>query len=589
MSARQSTLTEKSDSPLFHSSPRISFYASQSCLAQDGGEAEPLSFSLDDTFRGMDELQDDPALFLDDGGWETAAAELSDSTLTLLNQDRYDDSLQDLYDMSYSFLDSVFSGYQEDELLQHLEGAREASKRTSMHWAHRRVCFLLGRLCARKRKYSQARVYFEEALGVPVSGFADVPLLVALYTGLTAIYLKQRLLGKLGGTLERACALLLGRPGHRFVCADELEVLALALRRAVVESDRHLEARACYLALRLLLRMRKVEDALPFVERLQFLCIGLAEEAGRPLAPVDLNWTLSRLYHRKYLPYLSLASLSLDSAPDRALEDAFQKIEVFVKGAVRLNPQWREGTSLIPAQILVYLQQALAIADRRGDLQTQRQLCMSLASVYQMHGALGRAVECARRAGRAGARGGGASEEEEGFEAAVLLAWLLVLTGEAEPAAATLEPLLQSLRETDSPAQRGVVYSLLGLCLRRQGRVREAGGHLYTALRIAREHGNRRNEALALANLGCLALSVRAPALAERFLLRALPLFHRLAHTPTDAEHAQTLLWLGRSYRDRGRSQDVRLAYETALLIAMAARNLCSESSLHGLLSRRRL
>ncbi|XP_061092378.1 SH3 domain and tetratricopeptide repeat-containing protein 2 isoform X2 [Conger conger] len=575
ISARQSVLTEKSDSPTFHSSTRISFYASQSLLDQDQDGGEALSFSLEDTFRGLDDLEDDPALFLDEGGWDAGEPELCDPTLTLLNQERFEESFRDLYDLPYSFLDTFFSGSREEDLLQHLEGWREAVKKTRMHWAHRRVCFLLGRLCAKKNKFSQARVYFEEALGVPVSGFSDLPLLIALYTNLTAIYLKQRLVEKLPATLEKACALLIGLPQHRFCSSDEFEILKLVLRRAVVESDKHLEARACYLALCLFLRMRKTEDALPFVERLQFLTISLSEEAGRPMAPVDLNWVLSRLYHRKYLPYLALASLSLDSALDRPLEDAFQKIEVFIKNAVRLNAQWREGASLIPAQIVVYLQQALSISSRHGDLRTQRDLCMSLACVYQQHGALERAVECAQRAVGAG----GHVSEEEGFEACVLLAWLLALTGEAERAAATLTPLLRSLNETDSPAQRGVVYNLLALCLRKEGRVREAGRHFHCALQISRENGNKRNEALALANLGCLALAACAPGLAERFLLRALPLFRALdlAESPTDAEHAQAFLWLGRCYRERGNTQRTRLAYEMALLIAINAKNLRSQ------------
>ncbi|KAJ8337665.1 hypothetical protein SKAU_G00366310 [Synaphobranchus kaupii] len=570
VSARQSLFLEKSDSPSYPSSPRISLYASQSLLER---EYEALSFSLDDTFKEMDEFEEDAAIFLEECSCDGEEAELCDPTLTLLNQDHFQEPFLELYDLSYSFLGTSFSGFQEEELLLHLESARETAKKTRMQWALRRVCFLLGRLCAKKSKYSQARVYLEEALGVPVNGFADRPLLIALYTNLTAIYLKQRMAEKLPLTLEKACALMLGLPQHSFCSADEFEVLKLVLRRAVVEGDRHLEARACYLAVRLFLRVRKPEDALPFVERLQFLTVSLSEEAGRPMAPVDLNWMLSRLYHRKYLPFLSLAALSLDSASDRGLPDAFQKIELFIKNSVRLNPQWREGTSLVPAQIVVYLQQALSIAGGDGDLRTQRDLCMSLACVYQQHGALGRAVQSAQRAVFTGA----GMSEEEGFEASVLLAWLLVLTGEAEAAAVTLRPLLQSLHETDSPAQRGVVYNLLAMCLRKEGCVREAGRHFHCALQISRENGNKRNEALALANLGCLALSVGAPRLAERFLLRALRLFQDLAETPTDGEHVQAFLWLGRSYRDRGRTQDVRVSYEMALLIAISAENLHSQ------------
>lgn len=60
-----------------------------------------------------------------------------------------------LYDLQYSFLLVTFNGRTEDELSAHLEGVRESAKRMGMHWAHRRACFLLGRLCAKKLKLSQ--------------------------------------------------------------------------------------------------------------------------------------------------------------------------------------------------------------------------------------------------------------------------------------------------------------------------------------------------------------------------------------------------------------------------------------------------
>lgn len=289
----------------------------------------------------------------------------------------------------------------------------------------------------------QARVYYEEALSVRVDGFSDTPLLVALFTNLTAVYLKQRMTDKLPHTLEKASALLLCLPCHSFTSTDEVELLKLLLRRSVVMADKHLEARVCYLMSSLFLHLRKSDDALPFVERLQFLSATLSDSAeGHPIAPVDLNWLLSCLYHRKYMPYLALASLSLDSRQDPSLQDAFKRIELFIKNSVRLNPCWREGTSLLPAQIVVYLQQALAIAVREEDLNTQRDLCQGLASLYQQYNALDKAVQCAQRA----VETGGHISEEEGFEASVLLGWLLVSTGQAKRAQSVLQPLLTSLQ-----------------------------------------------------------------------------------------------------------------------------------------------
>ncbi|XP_030621411.1 SH3 domain and tetratricopeptide repeat-containing protein 2 [Chanos chanos] len=579
VSARQSMASEKSGTPPYQSSPRPSFYASQSYLDR---ENEVLSFSLDDTFKEMDEFEEDPPLFLEDGSWEAEETEICDPILMLLNSDHFQESFHTFCDLSYSFLDTLFGGLSEDEVLQHLENVREGAKKSKMLWAHRRACFLLGRLCAKKLKYSQARVYFEEALKIPVPGFDDLPLLISLYTNLTGIYLKQRIMDKLPYTLDKASALILCLPCHNFCSLDEFELLKPILRKSVVENDKYLEARTCYLILSLFLQVRKMEDALPFVERLQFLTITLSAEEGRPMSPVDLNWMLCRLYHKKYLPYLALAALSLDSGLDHSLDDAFQKIELFTKNSVRLNPHWRDGTSLLPAQVVVYLQQALSIANRGEDLKTQRDLCLCLASVYQQHGALEKAMPYAQQAVQMGSQ----INEEESFEASVLLAWLLVLTEESEKARTTLQPLLRSLHETDSPTQRGVVHNLLALSFRKQDKVTEAAKNFHCALQISQENGNKRNEALALANLGCLALSVGAPGLAECFLLRSLRLFQLLSESPTDEEHVQALLWLGRSYKDRGGSQEFRLCCEMGLLIAISAKNIHSQMVVAKVLSR---
>lgn len=285
-------------------------------------------------------------------------------------------------------------------------------------------------------------MYYEEALSVCVDSFSDTPLLVALLTNLTAIYLKQRMKDKLPQTLEKASALLLCLPGHTFTSKDEAELLKLLLRRSVVLGDKHLEARVCYLMSILFLALNKNDDALPFVERLQFLTLMFSAAEEGPVAPLDLNWLLSCLYHRKYMPYLALASVSLDSLQDHSLDDAFHKIELFIKNSVRLNPCWREGSSLLPAQIVVYLQQTLTIAELSDNVKTQRDLCLGLASIYQQYGAFDKAVCCAQQAVEIGSH----MNEEDGFEASVLLGWLLVLTGLPEKAQTVLQPLLASLQ-----------------------------------------------------------------------------------------------------------------------------------------------
>lgn len=60
-------------------------------------------------------------------------------------------------------------------------------------------------------------------------------------------------------------------------------------------------------------------------------------------------------------------------------------------------------------------------------------------------------------------------------------------------------------------------------------------------------------------------------------LTRSLHLFLELWDSPTDEEHVQTYLWLGCSYKQRGRTRDIRACYEIGLLIALHAKNLHSE------------
>lgn len=107
-SARQSLMSERSGgtSP-FHSSPRpslshsyrrLSHYHSYTPLPQEG---ERLSFTLDDTFRELDEFQDEPPLFLEENSWEGEESEHSDPTLTLLNSEHFQVSRGPVQSLTY--------------------------------------------------------------------------------------------------------------------------------------------------------------------------------------------------------------------------------------------------------------------------------------------------------------------------------------------------------------------------------------------------------------------------------------------------------------------------------------------------------
>ncbi|KAL4679286.1 hypothetical protein H8959_008936 [Pygathrix nigripes] len=96
-----------------------------------------------------------------------------------------------------------------------------------------RLCFLLGWLCCRRFKLSQARVYFEEALGALEGSFGDLFLVVAVYANLASIYQKQKNREKYTQVVPKAMALLLGRPSHICSTKAEGELLQLALWRAL--------------------------------------------------------------------------------------------------------------------------------------------------------------------------------------------------------------------------------------------------------------------------------------------------------------------------------------------------------------------
>ena len=104
----------------------------------------------------------------------------------------------------------------------------------------------MGKLCAGRLKFSQARVYFEEALSVPRESFTDLRLLASIYSNLAVIYVLQKNTESFFAVAERLVALLMGIPD----CLESIEdnpVLKYMLKKAVLCHNRMAEARACYL------------------------------------------------------------------------------------------------------------------------------------------------------------------------------------------------------------------------------------------------------------------------------------------------------------------------------------------------------
>lgn len=517
---------------------------------------------------------DDPKFFIDLNSGHMEDADVFDPMLTFLNQDGYVPHFQSLYDISFSFLSSTFYGFSnEEELVLYLETSRNWAKRGHLVWAHIRICFLLGRLCVKRAKFSQARVYFEEALSAMDKGFEDLPLLTSLHTNLAAIYLKQKMKQKFLAMIGKGVALLTCLPRHYFSSENELEVVMYILREAIAVDNTTLEMRACFLVVRLFLQLGKYDEVMPFAERLQFLCTSSSSQD--PSVPsLDMMPILTYLYDKKYLPHIALSSARLFSPSSaKGAPTPIWRAGVILTNASKLL-KVQEKSSNVPAPACLYLCCALTFAHEHRAVSTERALCAVLSKMYLKYGLLQGAVHYSNRAVSLGKALG----EEEAFESSLSLGWMYALNSQPQKASEIMLRLLHSLRETDSVTQGGVVHNLLAIALKGEGERQKAAKNYLWALRKAQETGNQRNQAITLANFGCLALSCKANRLAERYFRQAIWLYFELQGSDdAQMELVQVLLWLAQSLLERDEAEESKLFYELALAIALKARNMMSE------------
>ncbi|KAL2299211.1 hypothetical protein Nmel_013854 [Mimus melanotis] len=553
--------------PVLQSWEEINDWATSSTseLSSPGSETAPATLE-DVLLDKLDDL-DYPKFFIDLNAGHMEDADVFDPMLTFLNQDTFVPSFQSFYDLSFSFLHSTFYGFSdEDELVLYLETSRNWAKRTRSVWAHVRLCFLLGKLCIKKLKLSQARVYFEEAMSVLDRGFGDLPLLAALHVSLASIYLKQNMKHKFCSLLGKTATLLVCLPGRSFSWDNELELLLYILRESIAVGNAPLEARGCFLIVKLLLQLGRAEEVLPFLEHLQCLSITWLGPGARA-GPLDAAATLGYLYDKKCLPNIALASVrAFVPSSAKGTPTPIWRAGFILQNASKLLGKQLDRSS-IPAVACLYLQQALQFCCDSRAVPMQRTLCAVLSRMFLQHGWLHGAVGYAARAAALGRLLG----EDEAFESSLSLAWLHLL--QQQPGLA--EAVLQGMA---SKTQRGAVHNLLAMALGGEGRVQEAAENFLRALHKAKEMGSGRNQAVALANLGQLSLSCGAAQLAELYLLWAVRLFAELqGHQELDMELAQVLLWLAQAMVDRQRVEDAKLCYELALGFGLKWKNLRSQ------------
>ncbi|NXV04519.1 S3TC2 protein, partial [Cettia cetti] len=561
--------------PVLQSWEEINDWATSSTseLSSPGSEAAPATLE-DVLLEKLDDL-DYPKFFIDLNAGHMEDADVFDPILTFLNQDSFVPSFQSFYDLSFSFLHSTFYGFSdEDELVLYLETSRNWAKRTRLVWAHARLCFLLGKLCIKKVKLSQARVYLEEAMSVLDRGFGDLPLLAALHVSLASIYLKQNMKHKFSSLLGKTLTLLACLPGRSFSSESELELLTYVLRESIAVGNAPLEARLCFLIVQLLLQLGRSEEVLPFLEHLQCLSTAWLSPATRA-GPLDAAATLGYLYDKKCLPNVALASVrSFIPSSAKGTPTPIWRAGFVLQTAAKLLGEQLDRSSM-PALACPYLKQALRFCSEGRAVGMQRTLCALLSRLYLQHGPqLHGAATYAAQAAALGRLLG----QEEALESSLSLGWVYLLQQQPGVAGDVLRQLRRSLRGTAGERQAGAVHNLLAMALRGQGHVQEAAENFLRALHKAKEAGSSRNQAVALANLGQLSLSCGAAQLAELYLLWAARLYAQLqGHQQLDLELAQVLLWLAQAVVDRQRMEDAKLCYELALGFALKWQNLRSQ------------
>lgn len=270
-----------------------------------------------------------------------------------------------LYRQSPELLTSfTFSGHSDgDELIAFLGVARETARKKQLFWSQTRLCFLLGKLCTGRSKFSQARVYFEEALSVPREGFTDLRLLASIYSNLVVIYHLQKNTESFFALTERLVALLMGIPGCLESIVDN-PVLKYMLKKAVLSHNKMAEARACYLLAKHHWTRAEGARVVPYLERLVVLCAEVHRTWG--ISPSHGYLTLGRLYSELCLPHLSVSSARRASLQSSAtLTDCLSSMVLVLDNVKRLYGI-TEQEAFVPPHVAPYLHQALSFTKVQG-------------------------------------------------------------------------------------------------------------------------------------------------------------------------------------------------------------------------------
>lgn len=365
-----------------------------------------------------------------------------------------------LYGMSSERLaSSVFHGQSdEDELVGFLGAARETARKKRLSWTQTRLCFLLGRLCLGRSKFSQARVYLEECLVVPPESFTDFRLLASIYSNLVAIYLMQKNSESFFALVERLAALLMSIPE----CLENLvdsTALKYVLKKSVLCRNAAAEAWALHVLAKHHWTRDEAGKVVPYLERL------LVMRAGAPIgwniSPSHGYQTLARLYRDLQLPHLSVgAARRASQEGPQTLSDCLSIMNLALDQVNKLNGTTEPQVPIHP-QVAPYLHRALSLVTDEEQWQhypLKHHLTLSLCQLLCKH----RMVEQAIRymhgliKSPAGVRQRALVSAAERHAALEWLAWLHIENHQPGVALQILDSILASLPEHCTVPQEGL-------------------------------------------------------------------------------------------------------------------------------------
>ncbi|XP_060730612.1 SH3 domain and tetratricopeptide repeat-containing protein 1 isoform X3 [Tachysurus vachellii] len=491
------------------------------------------------------------------------------SLLSFLSSRDHQPEFQLLYAAYPEFLQLHFQGHSdEEELVAYLGVVREIARKKRMSWAQSRICFLLGQLCAGRSKFSQARVYYEEALSIPRDYFTDIYLLSAIYSNLALIYLTQKNAEKYLAVSERFAALLLADCNYLSGTEDP-EVLKFALKKAVLSQNKSAEARVCFLLSKFYLKLGEGMSAVPFIERLQILADEMPGTCDKMQSHGFL--LLARLYSDYGL--LHLAESSAQQACQQvssSVTDCFCSISLLLENARELY-----GVD-IPAQVAPCLTRAAALESFDMEPSISHAYALCLSWLFHKHGMPKRAVQyMCDFLNHASAT---VLSHSDASAALIWVAWLYICDLQPHSALDVLDSVLSSLPEHCTTRLEGVIYNMRGITLRHTGDVKQAAENFHAAVDVCEEFEDRCNWAIALANLGFLSLQANVERAAEEQLTQAIELFCELEDEDHELNFVVVLLALGKLYVSQGFCEKGKVYYEWALLTSILYDN--SESQL---------